>query len=362
MLRNPLANEGFDLQAINLADHEVEYCTGCGFCMEKGKCWIDDDHRGIVSKLLAADGIILACPVYFFNVTAQMKAFIDRSLAYGHKPRPTWKPGLAISVSAGMGESQVVEYLANMLRPFGAFSTGTLTAIATSPGGFLGKEHVEARASDLAGDLVRAIREKRRYPATDMDLRFYQFMGSLVKEHKDTIMKHDYQHWQELGLYEGFENYIQQKSADVPFDSKVRDAWIQNMIAEHKEKKKGKGSEGDTIEAPPARQQSAKTCQELLRMMPLGFRPEGAAGLSAVYQFEVSGSEEFVAHLRIENNGCTFEEGPADSPSVLIRTPAEVWLAIAKGEMDGQQAFMSGKYKVEGDLSLLMRLPQLFGR
>jgi putative sterol carrier protein len=47
---------------------------------------------------------------------------------------------------------------------------------------------------------------------------------------------------------------------------------------------------------------------------------------------------------------------------VLIRTPAEVWLAIAKGEMDGQQAFMSGKYKVEGDLSLLMRLPQLFGR
>jgi putative sterol carrier protein len=47
---------------------------------------------------------------------------------------------------------------------------------------------------------------------------------------------------------------------------------------------------------------------------------------------------------------------------VVIKTPADVWLAIAKGEIDGQQAFMSGKYKVEGDLFLLMKLSQLFGR
>ena len=69
-----------------------------------------------------------------------------------------------------------------------------------------------------------------------------------------------------------------------------------------------------------------------------------------------------MAYLQIEDGKCTFHEGPADSPSVFIKTPADVWLAIAKGEMDGQQAFMSGKYKVEGDLSLLMKLSQLFGR
>jgi multimeric flavodoxin WrbA/putative sterol carrier protein len=362
MMRETLANKGFDLQVIHLAKHEIEYCTGCAFCIEKGKCWINDDHRDIVNRLLAADGIILACPVYFLNVTAQMKTFIDRSLAFGHKPRNTWKPGLAVSVSAGMGETHVSEYLANMLRPFGTFSVGRLTAMATGIGEFVGKEHVEARAIDLAEDLARAIQEKRRYPATDMDLRFYQFMGSLVKENKDTVMKHDHEHWQELGLYDGFEKYIQQKAADVTFDSKVRDSWVQNMIAEYKEKKKGTRSEGDTRKAPPAGPQAARTCEELLRMMPLGFRPERADGLSAVYQFDVSGSEEFVAHLRIENGECTFHEGPADSPSVVIRTPADVWLAIAKGEMDGQQAFMSGKYKVEGDLSLLMRLGQLFGR
>jgi len=46
---------------------------------------------------------------------------------------------------------------------------------------------------------------------------------------------------------------------------------------------------------------------------------------------------------------------------VTIKSPAEVWLAVSKGEMDGQGAFMSGKFKVEGDLSLLMRLKSLFG-
>ena len=238
MLRPTLAEEGFDLEVINLAGQRIEYCTACAFCMEKGGCWIDDDHRKILEKLLVADGIILASPVYFLHVTGQMKTFLDRSLALGHKPRPTWKPGLAISVSAGMGETGTADYLANALRTFGAFSIGMLTAMATQPGGFVGKEAVAARAVDLSGDLARAIKEKRRYPATDRDLRFYQFMGNLVESNKDTMMKHDYKHWQEHGFYEGFEKYIQQTRAEVPLDNPLREAWIKEMIEKQKSRKK----------------------------------------------------------------------------------------------------------------------------
>jgi multimeric flavodoxin WrbA len=243
MLRPMLVEEGFELVVIDLAGKDIEYCTGCAFCMEKGRCWIDDDHRTIMDKLLAADGVILACPVYFMHVTGQMKTFLDRCLAFGHKPRSTWKPGLAISVSAGMGETDTANYLAFLLRTFGAFSVGTLTAIATQPGGFLGKEAVEARAADLARDLARAIKEKRRYPATDRDLHFYQFIGSLVRSQKDMVMKHDHKHWQEHGFYDGFEKYIQQATAEVAFDQGVRDAWIKEMIEEQKARKSGKKEE-----------------------------------------------------------------------------------------------------------------------
>jgi len=142
MLQESLAAEGIAVETIHLCDHEIEYCIGCGHCMEMGKCWIMDDHARIAERLLAADGVILASPVYFYHVTAQMKAFIDRSLALGHKPRRTWKPGLAVSVSAGLGETQVAEYLAAMLRAYGAFAVGRLTALATSPGEFIGKKAV----------------------------------------------------------------------------------------------------------------------------------------------------------------------------------------------------------------------------
>lgn len=356
MLRAPLIENGFDLEIINLSEHDIKYCTGCALCMEKGACWINDDHRTIANKLLNAPGIILASPVYFLHVTAQMKTFIDRSLPYGHKPRPTWKPGLAVCVSAGYGETDTAGYLSSYLRSYGAFSVGMLTAMAAGPGGFIGKEAVEARAAGPAGDLAMAIREKRRYPATDRDLHYYQFMGRLVKSGKDTIMQDDYKHWQEHGLYEGFEAYIQQKETRVEVNSEVRKAWIAEMIAESKKAKPAR----DTNKPDSPGPQAARTCEELLRSMPYGFNPDAAGGLEAVYQFEVTGSESFTAHVQIAGGICTYHPGPAAKPDVIVKTPADVWLAVSKGEMDGQQAFMTGKYKVNGDISLLLRLKSIF--
>jgi putative sterol carrier protein len=43
-----------------------------------------------------------------------------------------------------------------------------------------------------------------------------------------------------------------------------------------------------------------------------------------------------------------------------VKTPADIWLAISKGELDGQQAFMNGQYKAEGDFRLLSKLRLLF--
>jgi uncharacterized membrane protein len=120
MLRPTLEAEGLALEVITLFDKEIDYCTGCALCLEKGKCWIPDEHRGLVKRLLEADGVILASPVYFLHVTAQMKTFLDRSLAWGHKPRATHKPGLAISVAAAFQEQEVGDYLAQMLHVYGA--------------------------------------------------------------------------------------------------------------------------------------------------------------------------------------------------------------------------------------------------
>jgi len=359
MMAPALSEEGIDLEEIFLAEHRIEYCVGCAVCIEKGKCWRQDDHGKIVEKALGADGLILSSPVYFRHVTAQMKAFVDRSLEYGHKPRTSWKPGLAISVSAGMAETATAEYLAGLLRVYGAFPVARFTAIAVAPGAFLGKDLVEARAVDMARDLARAIKEKRRYPATDNDLFFYLFMGDLVRRER-AFMRDDYKHWEESGFYHGFESYIGQRFSTPPYNEGMRKEWLREMIS--KEAARAKGSSAKEAADRPADLSAVTSCRELLRMMPLGFKKEAAEGLKAVYQFEITGGEEFTAHLIIADNTCTYVEGPSAKPDVVVKSPADVWLAVAKGEMNGQAAFMSGKYKAEGDLSLLMKLGKIFSQ
>jgi multimeric flavodoxin WrbA/putative sterol carrier protein len=366
MLKEQLAAEGFALEEIFVNQQHIEYCAGCGVCLEKGACWIRDDHKGVVKKLLEADAVILASPVYFRHVTAQMKTFLDRSLGYGHRPRGSWKPGLAVSVSAGWGETEVAHYLANSLRVYGAFEVGQLTAIAVGPGGFWGKEAVEGRAADLARDLARAVKEKRRYPPTDRDLDFWNFIGGLVKENRE-FMKADYEHWQKLGILDSFEAYLGQSRTVSTRSPEMREDWLKGLMA----RQKGGGEEAPQAEeAPPAAAANpgnpgnpgqTQTVREMMEAMPGALNREAAAGLTITYQFEVSGAENFTAHLRIENAAAFFQEGPASQPDVIIKTPADVWLAISKGELDGFQAFISRKFQVEGNMALLMKMKDLFG-
>ncbi len=357
MIADGLSQEGVELEEIFLSDHKIEYCVGCGFCLENRKCWRRDDHAGITDKLMAADGIILASPVYFMSVTAQMKTFIDRSLSFGHKPRSTWKPGLAVCVSGGLSDTDTARYLEQVLRPFGALSVGNFTAIATGPGGFLGKETVEARAADLAAVFAKAIKGERRIPVTGDELRFYLFMRDMVMREKD-FMVDDYKHWQENGLFESFEAYTKQQFAPFLFDKEIRKQWLKDLMKE--EKDKGKGDAPHETEKKAAGPQSVGSCLELLKIMPMGFHAEAACDLKAVYQFEINGTENFVAHLAIADGKCVFHDGPHTKPDVVVKSPADVWLAISRGELDGQKAFMSGQYRVEGNIGLLMRLTDLF--
>ncbi len=68
-----------------LRDYRIEPCTACDVCQERldTPCVIDDDMQGLIDALLGSDVIVLASPVYFFSVSAQLKLFLDRSYALG---------------------------------------------------------------------------------------------------------------------------------------------------------------------------------------------------------------------------------------------------------------------------------------
>lgn len=71
---------GVSGETVNLADLDIRFCTGCNRCLFKPGCSIDDDQmEELREKMRQADGILLASPNYFANVTARMKNFFDRT-------------------------------------------------------------------------------------------------------------------------------------------------------------------------------------------------------------------------------------------------------------------------------------------
>jgi multimeric flavodoxin WrbA len=72
---------GHQAEKIFLGDKKINYCTGCGACQSNGKCVQKDDMAEVLDKMMAADVIVMATPVYFYTMNAQMKTVIDRTVA-----------------------------------------------------------------------------------------------------------------------------------------------------------------------------------------------------------------------------------------------------------------------------------------
>lgn len=73
---------GHSVEKIFLREKKINYCTGCGVCYNQGKsCPQKDDAAEIVEKMIGADSIVMATPVYFYTMNGQMKTLIDRTCA-----------------------------------------------------------------------------------------------------------------------------------------------------------------------------------------------------------------------------------------------------------------------------------------
>jgi putative sterol carrier protein len=94
--------------------------------------------------------------------------------------------------------------------------------------------------------------------------------------------------------------------------------------------------------------------------MPNNFKPDKAAGASAVIQFKVTGAEPGNYHLEVKDGKCSATEGEHASPTLTINTPSDVWLKIMRRELDATTAFMSGQFTFTGDMGTLMQMGSWF--
>jgi multimeric flavodoxin WrbA len=151
-----LARAGANVEMLLLRKMDVRLCRGCLACEKGGQqrpgvCVIQDDMNALYPRFLAADGIILATPVYMGLLSGRMKNFMDRT-------NPVW-PRLEGKQIAGLAvaEEDIWQAMLN-LKAYGKLLkmrwAGSVTALAKNPGDAARIPGLEKRLKRLARKLL----------------------------------------------------------------------------------------------------------------------------------------------------------------------------------------------------------------
>lgn len=321
-------SQGAETETIYLKEREIHSCIGCYTCWAKtpGVCIFKDDMPELLEKVRGCDIVVYATPLYNYNMTSLLKAFQERLLPlldphlikmgeiYRHPQRYKMNRKMVLISTCGFPEVSHFDALRHVFRHIERSGQTPLVGELLMPGGELlkqqgMKENVQGVLQTAYRAGIEVIREGKVSKETEMEIQ-----KPLVPP--DTLAEMANLWW---------DSHLEGITQGKPVQGKIEDMRL------------------------------------LLRGMAAAFNSQAARDLKATLQFEVTGKQTGDWFLSVEDGKCTYHEGKANAPNLTIITPSEVWLAIANKEMDGQQAFMEGRYKAIGDMSLLMRIRSLFG-
>ncbi len=159
---------GFETDRLLISEMSVDFCNDCGDCSKGKSCPKEDDMRQILPSLERADGIIIATPVYFGSVTAQLKAIFDRTIPLRRQGfRLKNKVGCAISVGGARngGQEKTLETVHSWMHIHGMIVVGDdahFGGIAVRPAAEdrIGRKTVVASVNKLCDLLERTENKK----------------------------------------------------------------------------------------------------------------------------------------------------------------------------------------------------------
>lgn len=328
-----MRDAGAEVEVVDLRKKTIRNCSGCFTCWTKtpGVCIHKDDMSSeLFQKFIKSDLVVYGTPLYHFTLNATLKAFIERTLpilqpffeesrdATRHPLRHEFPKAVVLSV-AGFPEMSVFDQLSSWAR------------------------FIFGRSGNLVAEIYR--------PAAEiMSVPFF-------KDRAEQILEATRKAGQEIvQSMKVSEETLAAVTQDVVDDKesfrKMGNLFWKSCIAEGMTPKefeeKGLIPRPDSVET-------------FMMTLTFGFNPAGAGDTRAVIQFNFSGDVKGSCHFRIGDGTIRAIHDSAESPDLTIDSPFDVWMDIMTGKADGQQMFMAQRYKIQGDLSLLMRMNQIFG-
>ena len=158
----PFRERGWEVEEFFLSGKNVYPCLGCDLCEITGECEIEDDDMDYLYHLYGVcDAFVIGSPVYYRNVTAQLKAVFDRTYAVRDKKPLLGKVGGAITVGRGEGggQSLVLSIIHNFYLSSGALCVpgelNGLSAKADKCGDILNQERRLLQARILGENIIK---------------------------------------------------------------------------------------------------------------------------------------------------------------------------------------------------------------
>lgn len=199
-----------EFDVLWLKDANLQPCLGCHACIKRGesKCPLKEDLAGIQARMLAADGVIFATPVYSQQVSALLKTMIDHFSYLWHRPRFFGKFSMAVATGGGQFK-ETLGYIKQNTHAWGftfASQVGVPHLEALTPR--MGKK-VEAEIVQAAQRFYRAV-ESGRAPAPSLfDLMWFRMWRINARANKADNPT-DFAYFTEKGWFEQ-EYYTQQR-------------------------------------------------------------------------------------------------------------------------------------------------------
>lgn len=334
---------GGQTETVYLNGKTIRYCTGCFACWTKtpGICIHEDDMPELLNRMRATDVVVIASPLYGNMVTGQMKTFLDRTL-------PLSNPA-------------IVEVGDEYLHP-PRYGDGVFRLVLISNAGFPQTHHFEGLKktfeistsgprAKLAGMICCAPGPMLSVLGMEDQVRWY--LDAVIQAGTEVVER-------------GHISSETQALLDRPLSDKPG-AYAALINAHWQRSGAPMADSTGTTPAYPshpgtplAPSEGLTSVRDLISLLPQSFSPEAAGDLTAVIQFQIEDENPGEYYLLIESGACTAFEGAHPAPRMTIHSPAGVWMDVCAGKLDGAAGYMSGKYRVSGDTTLLMQFGSLF--
>lgn len=226
-----------EFEYLFLKDYRIEDCKGCDQCFQKGEsyCPCKDDLTIIKEKLLQADGIIFASPVYACQVTGAMKRTFDRLSYLFHRQELVGKPALTVVTTGGGGQKPTGKYLKMTACGWGCNLMGEISIISPmffenkneqTAWGYNKKYHDSSflKIQKQSSDFQKAILNDQLPIPAFYDIFMFQCLRS-----KTFVSKADYNFWKEKGWLDSYYFYKTRLSPAKMLFAKIIKSYIDSV-------------------------------------------------------------------------------------------------------------------------------------